>query len=110
MSTLPNECLSSTTYDVEVVKIKRPRRAQVPSASEASTAGGSIELTPGRQRAKALRAWRFAKRLAWRKPVDLKVHVSTGNDPMVIVRARGHVQRYPWDTAILDIISDVCNR
>lgn len=110
MSTLPNRCLSSTTFDVETVTIRRPRRGEVtgggPGSAGPTAAGGNA----GRARAKALRAWRFATRLDWRKPIAVHLSYELRPDPVVVVRARGHVQRYPWDTAILDILSDIANR
>jgi hypothetical protein len=57
-----------------------------------------------------LRAWRFATRLDWRKPTSVTLRYLHAPDPQVEVKARGHSQRYPWDTAILDILADVCNR
>jgi len=103
MSTLPNTCLSSTTLPVEHVKIRRPARARRDSAE-----GTTVEkVIPG---GRAGRAWRFAERLDWRKPTTVKLRYVHGRDPGVEVRARGHVQIYPWDSAVLDILADVCNR
>lgn len=58
----------------------------------------------------ALRAWRFATRTDWRKPTTVTLRYLHGPDPKVEVRARGHVDRYAWDTAVLDILADICNR
>ena len=102
MSTLPHTCLSSTTFETEEVKIKRPVRAGVAARAQ------RVPLAGGRGR--FMRAWRFAKRLDWRKPITVQLRYVHAPDPQVEVRARGHVDRYPWDTAVLDILADVCNR
>lgn len=94
MSTAPNVRLSSTTYEVEEVKIRRPRRAQGRSVSEANS----------------LRGWRRLPRLDWRKPTGLRMRYVHGPDPKVEVEARGRVFRYDWDVAILDVLRDVTNR
>jgi hypothetical protein len=33
-----------------------------------------------------------------------------GPDPKVVVSARGAEWVYDWDTALLDVLADVCNR
>jgi hypothetical protein len=103
MSTLPNRCLSSTTFLVEEVKIRRPARAQVSSAAGTAFAGVGLRPTP-------LRGWRGLKRLDWRKWTGVRLRYQHGRDPYVIVNARGREWAYTWDTAILDILRDVANR
>lgn len=103
MSTLPNRCLSSTTFEVEEVKIRRPARAQ----REQPARGGS--RAPSDPRA-ALKGWRGLTRKDWRRWQGMRVRYSHGADPHVIVNARGREWSYAWDTAVLDILRDVCNR
>jgi hypothetical protein len=96
MSTLPHVCSTSTTYPVESVTIRRPRRAIVkgPERSEDSTPRG----------------WRGLKRLDWRKWQGMRLRYYHGQDPHVVVNARGREWSYPWDTAVLDILRDVTGR
>jgi hypothetical protein len=103
MSTLPNRCLSSTTFDVEEVKIRRPARAKGSSAAGTAFRGVALGATP-------LRGWRGLKRLDWRKWTGVRIRYSHGRDPHVIVNARGREWAYAWDTAVLDILRDVTNR
>lgn len=101
MSTLPNVRLSSTTYDVEYVKIKRPRRAQRDSANAVSTAPSTPAVRRG---------WFGLPRLDWRRKQGIRLSYVHGADPRVKVEARGREWLYDWDTAVLDILADVCNR
>lgn len=98
MSIIPNLRSSSTTFELETVKIRRPRRAQEHrvSAANSMTALG--------------RGWRGLARLDWRKPVKVTLHYSGGSEPHVVVRARGREWAYAWDTALLDVLADVANR
>jgi hypothetical protein len=102
MSTLPHRCLSSTTFVVEEVKIRRPVRAKGHSAE--GTASG-VGLGPRRSR-----GWRNLSRLDWRKRQGMTLRYVHAPDPKVVVSARGQEWSYPWDTAVLDILADVCNR
>jgi len=103
LSTYPNRCLSSTTFVVEEVKIRRPARAQRHSAEGATLRGVALGATPPR-------GWRGLKRLDWRKWTGMRLRYSHGRDPHVIVNARGREYAYAWDTAVLDILRDVANR
>lgn len=103
MSTLPNRCLSSTTFTIEEVKIRRPARAQVSSA--AGTASGQRQTGNGDRR-----GFRGLKRLDWRRWQGMRLRYSHGSDPHVIVNARGREWSYAWDTAVLDILRDVTGR
>lgn len=104
MSTLPNRCLSSTTFAVEEVKIRRPAGPKAQrERSEHRSPGVAVSATP-------LRGWRGLKRLDWRKPVPMRLRYSHGRDPYVVVEARGREWAYPWDMAVLDILRDVANR
>lgn len=94
MSILPNIRFTSTTYEVEEVKIRRPRRAQ----------GDSGRAQRG------LRGWRGMPRLDWRKPVGVRLSYSGGSHPMVKVEARGREWLYDWDVALLDVLRDVTSR
>ena len=98
MSTLPNVRFSSTTYVIEEVKIRRPRRAQGDRVSEANSAP------------RPTRGWRSLGRLDWRKPVGVRLTYIHGADPRVRVEARGRTWDYDWDVALLDVLSDVTNR
>jgi hypothetical protein len=102
MSTLPNTRLSSTTYDVEIVKIRRPVRAKGTAAE-----GVVKALSPDRRIG---RPWRVLKRLDWRQKTAVVLRYKHGDDPRVEVTARGYTTSYPWDTAILDILRDITNR
>jgi hypothetical protein len=103
MSTYPNRCLSSTTYAVEEVKIRRPARAQREQPARGASRAPSLGLATGR-------GWRGLKRLDWRRWQGLRIRYSHGRDPHVVVNARGREWSYAWDTAILDILRDVANR
>lgn len=103
MSTLPNRCLSSTTFPVEEVKIRRPARATGNSAAGTLSASVPGTGTPSR-------GWRGLKRLDWRRWQGLRIRYSHGRDPHVVVNARGREWSYAWDTAVLDILRDVTNR
>lgn len=103
MSTLPNRCLSSTTFYWEDVKIRRPVRAT------GETAGASRQASPVDPRP-TLKGWRGLKRLDWRRWQGMRLRYSHGRDPHVIVSARGREWSYAWDTAVLDILRDVANR
>lgn len=96
MSNIANRRLSSTTFEVEEVKIRRPVRAK------------------GKQRARAAQAsplgWRGLSRKDWRAWQGVRLRYSHGANPCVIVNARGREWAYYWDTAVLDILRDVCNR
>lgn len=111
MSTLPNISLSSTTFDVEEVKIRRPRRAKSataagrPSALPDAEKPGAANWSP-----KPTRGWRNLTRLDWRRPQGMTLQYRHGDDPQVVVKARGREWSYPWDTAVLDILRDVTNR
>jgi len=94
LSILPNMHLSSTTYVVEEVKIRRPRRAQGAAVSGANVARG----------------WRGLTRLDWRKRTHMTLEYVHGAHPRVKVTARGREWLYDWDQAVLDILRDVCNR
>lgn len=98
MSIIPNIRLSSTTYPVEEVKIRRPRRAQSDRVSEANS------LSQPR------RGWRGLSRLDWRRPVGVRLSYVSGSHPRVKVEARGREWLYDWDVALLDVLSDVANR
>jgi hypothetical protein len=102
MSTLPNARLSSTTFEVETVKIKRPVRAKGPSA-EGTASGVGLRPTAGR-------GWRNLKRLDWRRWQGMRLRYVHAPDPKVIVNARGREWTYDWDVALLDVLADVCNR
>ena len=101
MSTLPNMCLGSTTFEPETVKIKRPRRAQSAAAEGVLSAFKSSPVPRG---------WRKLARLDWRKAQSVRIRYSGGSDPHVVVQARGAEWSYPWDTCLLDVLADVCNR
>jgi len=94
MSILPNLRLVSTTLEVEEVKIRRPRRAQGRSVSEANT----------------IRGWRGLARLDWRKRTAVTLQYLHGAHPHVLVVARGREYRYDWDVPILEVLRDVTNR
>lgn len=94
MSILPNIRLTSTTFEIEEVKIRRPVRAQGTAANAVSPRRG----------------WRGLTRLDWRRPVGMKLRYIHGAHPTVEVEARGRTWRYDWDVAILEILSDVANR
>jgi len=94
MSIAPNVRLSSTTYVVEEVKIRRPARAKGIRVSAANS----------------LRGWRGLPRLDWRKPMGLRVTYVHGSNPRVKVEARGREWLYDWDVALLDVLADVANR
>jgi len=98
VSVTPNVRLSSTTFELEEVKIRRPRRGQGNRVSAANTLVSSS------------RGWRRLARLDWRKPVGVRLSYSGGANPMVRVEARGREWLYDWDVALLDVLSDVCNR
>lgn len=102
MSTLPNACLSSTTFEVEEVKIKRPVR-------DKGTAGGSAKADRPPQSGPA-RGWRSLSRLDWRKWQGMRLRYVHTPDPKVVVNARGREWSFDWDTAILDVLRDVTNR
>jgi hypothetical protein len=91
MSTLPNVRTTSTTFEVETVKIRRPVRAK-----ESVRSSG--------------RGWWGLPRRDWRRPVTLQVQYRHGADPKVKVTARGREWVYDWDVALLDVVSDVNNR
>lgn len=103
MSTYPNGRLSSTTFEVETVKIRRPVRAKSTAPQAPLSGVPSGNPTP-------LRGWHGLKRLDWRKWQGMRVRYSHGQDPHVVVSARGREWAYPWDTAIIDIVRDVANR
>lgn len=86
--------LVSTTYELEDVKIRRPRRGQGRSVSEANSTRG----------------WRGLARLDWRKPITVTMRYQHGAEPYVEVRCRGRSYAYPWDVSILDVLRDVNNR
>ena len=94
MSILPNVRLTSTTYEVEEVKIRRPVRAKGTALSEA----------------KPRRGWRHLARLDWRKPVGVRLSYRHGAHPTVLVEARGSQWVYDWDVPILEVLEDVANR
>lgn len=94
MSILPNVRLTSTTYELEEVKIRRPRRAQGRSMSEANS----------------IRGWRGLTRLDWRRKQHLTMRYVHGSHPRVEVEARGRIYVYDWDVAVLDILRDITNR
>lgn len=98
-----NVRLSSTTYDVEEVIIRRP-------AGPRGTAGARRTPSPVGRPLGTLGGWRGLKRLDWRRWQGLRVRYSHGQCPYVIVNARGREWAYPWDTAVLDILRDVTNR
>ena len=103
MSTLPNRCLSSTTYEVEEVKIRRPVRAKGSAAAGVRSPGVAVSATPSR-------GWRGLKRLAWRRWQGIRLRYHHAPDPRVIVSARGREWSYAWDTALLDVLRDVTQR
>lgn len=102
MSTLPNVHSSSTSFDVEHVKIKRPVRAK---GAEREGARRGAELVSG-----FARGWRGLSRLDWRKWQGMRLRYVHAPDPRVIVNARGREWSYAWDVAILDVLADVANR
>lgn len=101
MSTQPNTHLSSTTYAVEEVIIRRPAgpKGQRRSSPEA----GSAPL-------RFARGWRGLPRKDWRLPQGMTLRYVHGVDPKVEVYARGRTWSFDWDTAVLDILSAVTNR
>jgi hypothetical protein len=103
MSVYPNGRLSSTTFVVEEVKIRRPVRAKGTGAEGDHDRG--VGLAP---RSKA--GWRGLKRLDWRRWQGMRLRYSHGADPHVVVSARGREWSFTWDTAILDVLRDVANR
>lgn len=103
MSTYPNKCLTSTTFVVEEVKIRRPVRAKGAAAEGHVSGGVALRATVGR-------GWRGLKRQDWRKWNGMRLRYQHGADPQVVVNARGREWAYPWDTAILDVLRDVTNR
>jgi hypothetical protein len=96
VSTVPHICSTSTTFDVVTVTIRAPRRAQVAQPPQATSP--------------AFRGWRGLKRLDWRKPHGLTMRYRHGQDPYVVVNARGREWAFVWDTAILDVLRDICGR
>lgn len=92
VSTLPNIRTPSTTFDVEVVKIRRPARAKVSGRSAFG------------------RGWRGLPRRDWRKPVTVQLEYRHGANPCVRVCARGREWVYDWDVSLLDVVADVNNR
>lgn len=102
MSTLPHRCLSSTTFVTEEVKIKRPVRAKVTGRQDAEGGPSAPPVVPA--------GWRRLRRLDWRRFVGVRLQYVHGADPKVRVFARGCEWTYAWDTAVLDVLADVCNR
>lgn len=102
MSTLPNVCASSTTFITEEVKIRRPAGPKETARAERGPQASGVPPVP--------RGWRDLTRRDWRKVQGLRMRYVHGPDPQVEIEARGRVWRYAWDTAVLDILADVCNR